>query len=73
MTIKAVDLAERAGSRDPAQGLIAAGSHPDYRLLERLELLQVTAARRAGWSWQEIADALGVSKQTVHRKHRRVG
>ena len=28
-------------------------------------------ARAKGWSWQEIADALGVTKQTVHRKHAR--
>ena len=71
MVSKAVDLAEQAASRDPAQGLQAVAALG--RLLDRLEVLQVTAARRAGWSWQEIADALGVSKQTVHRKHRRVG
>jgi predicted transcriptional regulator len=28
-------------------------------------------ARGKVWSWQEIADALGVTKQTVHRKHAR--
>ena len=39
------------------------------RLLETLERLQVGNARRQGWSWQEIADALGVSKQAVHKKH----
>jgi hypothetical protein len=68
---RAVDLAERAAGRDPADGLQAVGAL--RRLLERLEVLQVTAARRAGWSWQQIADALGVTKQTVHRKHRRIG
>ena len=31
--------------------------------------LQVDNARRQGWSWQEIADALEVSKQAVHQKH----
>ena len=32
------------------------------------------SARLAGWSWQEIADRLGVTKQTVHRKYgRRIG
>jgi IS30 family transposase len=39
------------------------------RLLEQLEALQVDNARSQGWSWQEIAAALGVTKQTVHRKH----
>ncbi|HVD13602.1 MAG TPA: HTH domain-containing protein, partial [Actinomycetota bacterium] len=23
----------------------------------------------AGWSWQEIASELGVSRQAVHKKH----
>jgi IS30 family transposase len=27
------------------------------------------SARRARWSWQQIAERLGVTKQTVHRKH----
>jgi len=38
-------------------------------LAERLEILQVQNARERGWSWQEIAERLGVTKQTVHRKH----
>jgi IS30 family transposase len=43
-------------------------------LTERLELLQVDSARKLGWSWQDIAERLGVTKQTVHRKYgRRVG
>ncbi|WP_329251905.1 helix-turn-helix domain-containing protein [Actinoallomurus sp. NBC_01490] len=58
----------------------AHGSDPDValqavarlrRLVEQLETEQVVAARRAGWSWQDIAARLGVTKQTVHRKHRR--
>jgi DNA-binding NarL/FixJ family response regulator len=40
------------------------------RLTEQLEAERVAAARRAGWSWQDIALRLGVTKQTVHRKHR---
>jgi len=38
-------------------------------LTERLEILQVENARMLGWSWQDIATRLGVTKQTVHRKH----
>jgi hypothetical protein len=41
------------------------------RLLEQLEALQVANARAAGWSWQEIASALGVTKQAAHQKHGR--
>jgi len=66
---RTVELAAQATSRDPAEGLRAVAAL--RRLLDKLEVLQVTAARRAGWSWQQIADALGVTKQTVHRKHRR--
>ena len=39
------------------------------RLLEQLEALQVDNARRLGWSWQDIATELRVSKQAVHKKH----
>lgn len=66
----AVDLAEQAGrTRDPATGLRAVAAL--RRLLEDLEALHVDNAREQGWSWQDIANALGVTKQTVHRKHRR--
>jgi IS30 family transposase len=43
-------------------------------LTERLEILQVENARKLGWSWQDIAGRLGVTKQTVHRKYgKRIG
>jgi DNA-directed RNA polymerase specialized sigma24 family protein len=58
-----------ATGQDPALGLRAVRA---LRLLaDRLETLQVDRARTLGWSWQEIADALGVSRQAVHQKHRR--
>jgi hypothetical protein len=60
-------MAARASSADPAVGLRAVVAL--YRLAESLEALQVRNARSTGWSWQEIADALGVSKQAVHKKH----
>lgn len=41
-------------------------------LAERLEILQVENARKLGWSWQDIAERLGVTKQTVHRKYGRL-
>ena len=61
------EIAEAAGSTDPDVGLRAVAA---LRMLtERLEILQVDNARRLGWSWQDIAVRLGVTKQTVHRKH----
>ncbi|MEE6258922.1 helix-turn-helix domain-containing protein [Plantactinospora sonchi] len=64
---QATDLAAAAGSTDPRVGLRAVVAL--RRLLERLEIIQVDNARRQGWSWQEIADALEVSRQGVHKKH----
>ena len=63
----ATDLATAASSADPRAGLRAVVAL--RRLLETLEDLQVENARRQGWSWQEIAAALGVSKQAVHKKY----
>jgi hypothetical protein len=64
----ATKVAAAASSKDPAIGLAAVASL--RALLESLEELQVANARAEGWSWQEIAVALGVSKQAVHKKHR---
>jgi predicted transcriptional regulator len=62
-----VALAEAASGPDPAAGLRAARALRD--LADRLEALQVQNARDRGWSWQEIAVFLGVSKQAVHKKY----
>ncbi len=64
---EATKLANEAGSRDPSMGLRAVAAL--RQLLERLEALQVGNARSQGWSWQEIAEHLGVSKQAVHKKY----
>ncbi len=61
------DLATAASGADARTGLRAALAL--RRLAEQLEALQVASARRQGWSWQEIADALDVSKQAVHKKY----
>ena len=69
---RTLELAEGAASDDPEAGLRAVAA---LRVLtERLEMLQVERARALGWSWQQIAGRLGVTKQTVHRKYgRRIG
>ena len=56
-----------AASPDPSEGLRAVVVL--RRLADQIEAAQVAAARRKGWSWQEIGDALGVSRQAVHKKH----
>jgi hypothetical protein len=60
-------LAAATGSRDPEIGLRAVAALRG--LVEVLEALQVDNARALGWSWQDIASRLGVSKQAVHQKH----
>lgn len=62
-----VQLAEQASSRDPEIGLRAVRALRE--LADRLEALQVQNARDQGWSWQEIANRLDVTRQAVHKKH----
>jgi DNA-directed RNA polymerase specialized sigma24 family protein len=64
---EATELAGAASSKDPAVGLWSVAALRE--LLERLEALQVENAREHGWSWEQIAGSLGVSKQAVHKKH----
>jgi hypothetical protein len=60
-------LSEATASRDPAIGLAAVATLRD--LVEELEELHVDNARALGWSWQAIAEALGITRQSVHKKH----
>jgi hypothetical protein len=54
-------------STDPAIGLRAALAL--HRLAERVEQTHVERARIQGWSWEQIGDALGVARQSVHKKY----
>jgi hypothetical protein len=56
-------------SADPAVGLHSVRAL--RQLQERLEAIHVANARDQGWSWQAIAEALGVSRQAVHQKYNR--
>ena len=58
---------ENVSADDPEVGLRA--SLALHRLAERVEASHVAAAREAGWSWQQIGDALGVTRQSVHTKY----
>ncbi|OIV38925.1 hypothetical protein BIV57_02860 [Mangrovactinospora gilvigrisea] len=61
------DLDARIRSQDPAVALRAVGAL--HRLAERVEATAVDLARTKGWSWEQIGDALGVSRQSAHTKH----
>jgi hypothetical protein len=66
------ELAQAVDDPDPGVGLAAVAAL--RTLLEQLEAVHVSNARARGWSWERIAEALGVRRQTAHRKHaRRVG
>jgi DNA-directed RNA polymerase specialized sigma24 family protein len=63
------EITTSIASEDPSLGLRAALAL--RRLAERVEASQVALARGQGWSWQQIGDALGVTRQSVHQKHGR--
>jgi hypothetical protein len=58
-------------SQDPAETLAdrLAAVAALRRLADQLEDAAVEEAMRAGWSWPEVAEALGVTRQAVHKKH----
>jgi hypothetical protein len=62
-------LARDVDSTDPETGLRAVAAL--RRLLEDVESAHVHHARDRGWSWEAIAGALGVTRQSVHKKHSR--
>jgi hypothetical protein len=61
------EVVAQTASDDPEIGLRGVASL--RALLEAVEELQVRRARELGWSWQQIASLLGVSKQAVHQKY----
>jgi DNA-directed RNA polymerase specialized sigma24 family protein len=62
-------LSSVLASDDPAIGLRAVLAL--RRLAEQVEADQVALARWQGWSWQQIGDALGITRQSVHAKYGR--
>jgi hypothetical protein len=54
---------------DPAEALAAVVSL--RRLADRLELASVQCAIDQGWSWAQVAQALGVTRQAAHKRHAR--
>lgn len=64
---EAITLAAAAGDRDPRTGLRAVAAL--RKLVDQLERAQVRSARTQGWSWAEVAQELGVSRQAAFKKH----
>jgi hypothetical protein len=58
---------EIPAASDPADALAAVAAL--RRLADRVEDAAVEQAMRAGWSWPQVAEALGVTRQAVHKKH----
>ena len=56
-----------ASHRDPQVGLAAVAA--PRQMVDQLEALQVKAAREDGWTWERIAAALGITRQSVHRQY----
>lgn len=63
----AAEVAVTTRSDDPAIGFRAVGAL--HRLAEQVEARTVRLARDRGWSWEQIGDALGVSRQSIHSKY----
>ena len=56
-----------SATNDPGDGLRAAVAL--RQLADRMEADNVARALADGWSWAQIAEALNVSRQAVHKKH----
>lgn len=61
-----ITLKSLPSAADPEQALAAVVA---LRVMaDKLELAAVQAALDQGWSWSQIAEALGVSKQAAHKR-----
>lgn len=63
------DLHTIPSPEDPAEALAAVVSL--RRLADRLELASVQCAIDQGWSWTQVAQSLGVTRQAAHKRHAR--
>ncbi len=74
MSAYADDMKTAVGTEDGdnvLQELIAVAEAK--KELARREEIAVRKARHSGLKWGEIGFLLGVTKQTIHRKYRKVG
>ncbi|HUN31714.1 MAG TPA: helix-turn-helix domain-containing protein [Trebonia sp.] len=62
-----MEVMEIQADADPADALAAVAAL--RRLADQLEDVAVERAMRSGWGWPLVAEALGVTRQAVHKKH----
>lgn len=60
----------KLSAADPTVGLAAVQALRD--LADEVEAAHVANARSLGWSWDAIGGALGVTRQSVHKKYANV-
>lgn len=63
----AMDRIDLPAPDDPAAAMAAVMAL--RRLADRLERDAVDRAVALGWSWAQIAQALGVTRQAAHKRH----
>jgi DNA-directed RNA polymerase specialized sigma24 family protein len=61
-----IDPTSLPDAEDPEQAFAAVLAL--RRLADTLERKAVRVALRKGWSWTDIAQALGISKQAAHKR-----
>jgi hypothetical protein len=59
----------KSDEQDPNEGLRAVVALRE--LADRLEEENVMRAIQMGWPWSQVAEALNVTRQAVHKKHAR--
>ncbi len=64
-----VDHLETAAAIEPSPEDALAAVAALRRLADRVEDDAVERALRDAWTWAQVAEALGVTKQAVHKKH----
>ncbi|MEU5719078.1 hypothetical protein AB0G71_25565 [Streptomyces sp. NPDC020403] len=62
-----MSVGENSLPPEPADALAAVVAL--RRLADQLEDAAVEQAMRTGWSWPQVSEALGVTRQAVHKKH----